>query len=270
MPTEQVDVSRKSPASTGIIYNAELGSIPRNVVLDFLNECSAQLMDQNTIRNIVQKYSETHEPLQTLIVEYQRNVLEFQFNIEKDFGCRYLSLIPRNFAGDKELENAAKRFMFVCMKAFVDALRLHGAEYVITLKTDGGMTPDVMSDFFEGCNALMTLPETKVLLKQTYETTKKPPNEKVIELQRSVLNMLGYDADYAISCLNTFPKDYPMEESLLKKMQTFALCAQVAVKEATMTMEERRYRKCTSSYDYLLLLSLIFKNYYMNIIIIYY
>jgi hypothetical protein len=85
----------------------------------------------------------------------------------------------------------------------------------------------------------MALPETKETLKQLFLTSKKPPNEKIIEMQRSVLVLLGYDPDFGVSCLNNLSKDYPDNRELAMKVQQFALCAQVHCNIACMTDEQR-------------------------------
>lgn len=83
------------------------------------------------------------------------------------------------------------------------------------------------------------MPETKATLRQVFVSTKKPPNERMIEMQRSVLVMLGYDADFGISCLNAVQRDYPDNREIAQKMQQFAICAQVHCQIACMSEEER-------------------------------
>jgi len=85
----------------------------------------------------------------------------------------------------------------------------------------------------------MAMSETKATLRQVFLATKKPPNEKMIEMQRSVLVMIGYDADFGVSCLNTLQRDYPDNRELAHKMQQFALCAQVHCQIACMSDEEK-------------------------------
>eukprot|EP00607_Mallomonas_marina_P004470 CAMPEP_0182438578 /NCGR_PEP_ID=MMETSP1167-20130531/85872_1 /TAXON_ID=2988 /ORGANISM="Mallomonas Sp, Strain CCMP3275" /LENGTH=361 /DNA_ID=CAMNT_0024632007 /DNA_START=628 /DNA_END=1713 /DNA_ORIENTATION=- len=102
------------------------------------------------------------------------------------------------------------------------------------------MTKSEILEFFEACNALMAMPETKKILKQTYESTKTPPGDKVIELQREMLEILGIEKDFGVSCLNHIPKDFPDDPNIMQKMQQFAMCANVVTREACMSDEERR------------------------------
>jgi hypothetical protein len=48
-----------------------------------------------------------------------------------------------------------------------------------------------LSIHLTGANALMSMPESKAALKKVFQETKKPPNQKVIELQRTIIVRLG-------------------------------------------------------------------------------
>ena len=83
--------------------------------------------------------------------------------------------------------------------------------------------------------------ETDIVIINDYETNNKPPGEKVIEIQKQVLNLLGLDAEFAISCLNNVRADYPEDPELHQKMHLFGLCAQTATQESMMTPSQRKY-----------------------------
>ncbi len=72
------------------------------------------------------------------------------------------------------------------------------------------------------------MPETKEELKVLYKTTGKPPGHRIVEMQRGVLVLLGYDPDYGVSCLNKVNQDFPGDRELLGKMQYYAVCAEVS------------------------------------------
>jgi hypothetical protein len=55
-------------------------------------------------------------PLHVAAMEYQREVLEFNFRIERQFGCVYLSSVAANFGDDEELINATAFFMYTAMR----------------------------------------------------------------------------------------------------------------------------------------------------------
>ena len=91
-------------------------------------------------------------------IRFQRDVLENNFQIEKDFGCKYLSMIPVKHEGDDELINYAKEFMFTAMRSYMNALRARSFRYKSTPhlkpKATLPLTRTTILEFFEGCNAL--------------------------------------------------------------------------------------------------------------------
>lgn len=72
------------------------------------------------------------------------------------------------------------------------------------------------------------MPETKEELKSIFSSTKSLPNQRVIDLQRSILKLLGYNPDFAVSCLNRMQSDYGEDREVMIKMQQFALCAELS------------------------------------------
>ncbi len=74
----------------------------------------------------------------------------------------------------------------------------------------------------------VAMPETKEELKIIFTSTKALPNQRVIELQRSVLKLLGYNPDFAVQCLNRMQNDYGEDREVMMKMQQFALCAELS------------------------------------------
>ena len=72
------------------------------------------------------------------------------------------------------------------------------------------------------------MPETKAELKLTFEKTNKLPNEKVVEMQRGVLKLIGFNPDFGVSCLNRINVDFPEDREIMMKMQHFALCAELS------------------------------------------
>lgn len=70
------------------------------------------------------------------------------------------------------------------------------------------------------------MPETKEELRMIYKQTGQPPGPRVIEMQRSILVLMGYDADYGVACLNKVNRDFPGDREIMGKMQLFASCAE--------------------------------------------
>lgn len=234
------DIMKSLSISSGeILYNSDGGVVPRDVILLFLSDCTSQLMDVSFIKSIVRKHLEVKTPVNAMLVEFQRDMMEHKFHIERNFGCRFLSVIPKHFPGDREIENAIKRFMFVCMKSYLDALKIR-REQIQELKSSGNMTKSEILQFFEACNSLMAMPETKKELRQIYQTSLSPPNNRIIQLQRDMLETMGFQSDFGVTELSRIPANFPDDHMVMGQMRQFMMCAQVACKEATMSDQERK------------------------------
>lgn len=84
----------------------------------------------------------------------------------------------------------------------------------------------------------MAMPDTKTELKSLFRSTRQPPNARVIEYQRSILELLGIEPSYGVEKLQAFIAANPNDREVFMKMQQYTMCAQVAMQEATMTDEQ--------------------------------
>jgi hypothetical protein len=76
--------------------------------------------------------------------------MENEWNIQQDFGCMFLSKITLHFPGDQEVLNAAKRFMFVAMRSYVNAIKFAAPMRLRPLQSEGEMTKLQLFEFMEG------------------------------------------------------------------------------------------------------------------------
>ena len=304
-----------APAPAVSVSTSPSQFVPRELVLRFFRECSLMMETRANVEEIVDVSWKTSTPLHAAAMEFQKDVMEFNFQIERQFGCQYIAVL--NNSDDEDIVEAASDFMFTCLKCYLACLRLRAKKYYKgQRRATGGMARATVMEFFEGCNALMAMPETKATLQREFTEVKKrkgPPNEKVsqavswtgtysrcrvssnrlrgscspsaptptptpqphshnhshpatepvtplydhsppyrnplsvvtppplqvIELQRGVLNLLGMDAEYGVNRLNRLGQDYRTDQEVMMKMQHFAMAAQVACREACMTVEER-------------------------------
>lgn len=72
------------------------------------------------------------------------------------------------------------------------------------------------------------MPETKKELRLIAQATREMPGQRIIELQRSLLPLMGYDPDFGVSCLNKISTDFPGDRELMNKFQMYAACAEFA------------------------------------------
>lgn len=112
------------------------------------------LIDEN-LREIIRDSEEKRVGLHMSAIEFQRDILEFNYGIERNFGVRYLSALPMRHGDDGELLDAAKNFMYAAMQSYVEGLKLRKRLRGDTLRSAGlPMTRMDIMEFLEGCNAL--------------------------------------------------------------------------------------------------------------------
>ena len=254
---EEEVASRIKPCELRLFNKGEKGPLlyvgvetapPREVIIEYLRDCSALMLDPSWLSYIIRendaKSGGSAMPLHFSAMEFQRQVMEHNFQIEPNFGCGYLSNLPKTHADDVELLETAKAFMFTALRSYLECVSLRTKthpKYKGPLRTGGGFPKNNMLEFFEACNAKMSMPETKAFLKGMFAKTGQMPGSSVIQIQRRLIEHFGITADYGVSQLNLLgqqdPKDRDME--LISKMQQFAMCAQMATKEACFTEVQR-------------------------------
>jgi hypothetical protein len=162
--------------------------VPRDLVLRFFRECATMMETRANVEEIVDISWKTSTPLHVAAMEFQKDVMEFNFQIERQFGCQYIAVL--NNSDDEDIVEAASDFMFTCLKCYLSCLRMRAKKYFKgQRRTTGGMAKATVMEFFEGCNALMAMPETKATLQREFTEVKKrkgPPNEKVSLSRKAV------------------------------------------------------------------------------------
>jgi hypothetical protein len=116
------------------------------------------LLNDHNIQEIIQDSLTLGTGLHMSAVEFQRDVLEYNFGVEKNYGCRYLATLSNHYSNDEEVIEAAKVFMFTCMKSYVNALKARSRLYKKgSMKKPSeheSMRKVSILEFFEGCCAL--------------------------------------------------------------------------------------------------------------------
>ncbi len=72
------------------------------------------------------------------------------------------------------------------------------------------------------------MPETKEELKEIFRRTGKPPNTRIVDIQKGIIQLLGFEPEFGVSCLNKINEDFPGDREMMAKMQYFALSAEIA------------------------------------------
>lgn len=141
-----------------ILYNESTGDIPRIVMFDFLKDATKIMTHESTVREIIDRSIATKLPLHEASVDFQRDLLEWNYQIERNFGCKSLSLIQNRFGDDNEMIEAAYGFMFACLRGYINQLKARSKLYkkgvVVAPNPNESMSRTTIMEFFEGCNAL--------------------------------------------------------------------------------------------------------------------
>jgi hypothetical protein len=192
--------------------------------------------------------------------------MDHDWRIESAFGCEYLSHLSSHFPDtDKEMINAAKKFMFMAMRSYVTALKhslplrprpLIGTGLTESESQPGGSTESesqpgstspppplgkfLLYEFLEGANALVLQPETRKQLRESFEATKLPPQALMTQLHESVWEMIGVDPSYGMAQLGRVSTDHQGDSTVMMKMQQFAVCQQFVGRESMMSERERK------------------------------
>jgi hypothetical protein len=175
--------------------------------------------------------------------------MEDVWRIEKNFGCQFLSRVTDYYANDVKVHQAAKRFMFVAMRSYVNSLRHAGTLRPRPLKgatpvdTEGDADappppPPVLGqfelfEFLEGCNALMMMPETKKMLKDAFESTRRPPQAAMQAQQNSVWEFVGVDPAFGMAELAKVGEVYGNNQAAMIRIQQFMVCMQLSGREVS-------------------------------------
>lgn len=214
---------------------------------DFLKQTTELLKDDEVINELIYESAIKTPPksLSELATDLQRDNMEYNLRIERNYGCKLLSQLPTLYPEDEELLNSLEEFMFTCLKTYLNSLKLRKKMY----KNRQLPAPDpkayplsraTLFEFFEACCAHYVMPEVKEELKQIYAKTGKPGNERLIEIQRNLLKLLGYDPDSGIRSLNDLPTLYPNDQELMMKMQCFIIASEHAVGSSTLNAEQEK------------------------------
>ncbi|CAK0791786.1 unnamed protein product, partial [Prorocentrum cordatum] len=159
----------------------------------FLREGIAMMRRQDT-RDLLKSKSCTAPGLK--LIELQRAGWD-KLGIDQDIGCSYLENVEKVCPGDSEL--------ILLRSDFVREAQRRPREVIIA--------------FFDSCNTKMDLPETHLRLKKHIEKTGKMPNTVIIEMQRDMLEVHGWERDHGCNMLSNISKDFPNDQELFGRFE---------------------------------------------------
>eukprot|EP00640_Fibrocapsa_japonica_P001741 CAMPEP_0113935036 /NCGR_PEP_ID=MMETSP1339-20121228/2266_1 /TAXON_ID=94617 /ORGANISM="Fibrocapsa japonica" /LENGTH=464 /DNA_ID=CAMNT_0000937049 /DNA_START=77 /DNA_END=1472 /DNA_ORIENTATION=+ /assembly_acc=CAM_ASM_000762 len=223
---------------------AAAAAVTREQLVDYFDKCAEVFAAEETKADLLarRRAQTSKDPARWLLVDRQKEVWDGML-IERDHGAKAVRELKKNFPNDQQLHRKQESFMKMIQWQYIELLRSTRAAVAaegVELEAKVKMTREQIMDFFEACNALMSLDETKQALEKYFADNKKAPNQMIIDMQRDMLEQLGFDKDFGVSCLNDINKDHEDDSELLASMQQFAMMAQLACREAMVGREEFR------------------------------
>ena len=218
--------------------------LDRDLIYSFWQACGSMLLDLRTIRHIVDASAATGRPLHLAAIDFQRSVMAFNFGIEPEYGCQQMGMAAVNYPKDTELQEGASGFMRMAMHSYVEQLKVRAALNVTkgrALRISGGMTRTELLEFFEGCNASMTLVATKNAMDNAWKATKdiKDLGKICIDSQHQILELMGVTKEHGLAQLNSMQQNYPQDNELAMKFNAFRMCAETTVQLASLEPKEK-------------------------------
>ena len=137
-------------------------------MISFFQVCAKMVVEDSNVADIVDENLSTGNGLHRISAEFQREALERNFQIEKNFGCKYMASIPMKCPDDIELLEAGKAFTLSTLYCYSKAVKLRSERMGGAVRRDGGMSRTTILEFFEACNALSKLPYVCVHFNVSY------------------------------------------------------------------------------------------------------
>ncbi|KAJ1454042.1 hypothetical protein M885DRAFT_618536 [Pelagophyceae sp. CCMP2097] len=219
----EVEVGRK--VYSGPVTGPQ-APISRDLLKTFF-ENGVAAMNSDSAKSALTKPSATLRP-GPMLIELQQ--VEFdKLGVPRQAGCQAASQVAVDYASDAELLDLQKEFMMAAQRRYLWALREMTPK---TLETKQPLPRKTILEFFDACNTELQLPEIRDKLGASFRKTKQMPNQVIIDLQRDMLEVLGWQRDWACDCLNRISSDFPNDAALGRAMQMWAMTAQGACKAA--------------------------------------
>ena len=237
------EVSKKGEREILYVENGEK-ELERDTLYSFFVTCGTMLLDPKIIDHICVQSEINKSPLHVQAMEFQKDVLEYNFQIERNYGCKELGMVGMKFKEDEGMKAAATDFMKIAMKSFIQQLKRRAAKRIIErgskLRASGGLSRVEKMEFFEGCNAVMSLKQTKDVLRENY-LKHKDMNKLggvTIDLQHSILELVGVTKEHGVESLNRMMVDHKGDQEIGQKFASFRSCAEISTHLSTLDEKE--------------------------------
>eukprot|EP00968_Pinguiococcus_pyrenoidosus_P003004 scaffold178_cov255-Pinguiococcus_pyrenoidosus.AAC.20 len=139
----------------------------------------------------------------------------------EDAGKDALARASVMYPDDKEVMDAVKDFEAKSQRAIVMAMRARNVNRD-ALQTSGEIDDERILTWFSSCNWLMDQEEIKTELKSIFETSGKPPAERICDLQREMFEYaINVEREFGCTALNNLEQRFKMKPECMQSFQFF-------------------------------------------------
>lgn len=221
----------QAAATVGFTRAEASGNPTREQVSQFIQNGINMMRDTKT-RNLL-KDSSIKAPGKKLI-DLQRQEWD-GLGIDQDLGCSCLNALETLFPGDEEILNLRGQFIQTAQRTFLLALEDRQPK---NLERKKPMPRDTVMEFFDACNTRMDLPETHERLVKHMQKTKQLPNQVIINIQRDLLEVLGFERDHGCAMLSRIGQDFPDDKEMHMRFQGWQKKAEATCRKCAILHKE--------------------------------
>jgi hypothetical protein len=176
------------------------------------------------------KSDETRQSLTDRAIEKPgQKLIEMQragwdtLDIDRDVGCNALDSLEQDFPDDQELIDMKFEFIHSASRSYIQSLNDRAPT---KLETKKKLPRAVIIEFFEACNIQMGIPEFQDKLARHMQDKKSPPNSIIVEMQRDMLEVFGWEKEHGCRMLSNLSKDFPNDQELFQHFHRWSGVAQ--------------------------------------------
>lgn len=251
--SDRVDLKTKRRLPQGslpILYSEER-SVPPDLLLEFFIAGSKMMMMKENIAEIVEESNASNTPLYLQSMNFQKDLLERNFQIEREYGCKQLSMVSVNYPDKTELKDASIAFMMAAMSSYLEQVKYRAALRFkkirqntgkgTVLRSAGGMPKQELMEFFEVVCSTLCLPQSRAVFDAEYKKSKNFDTvaAKSVAIQHRLLELMGVEWEYGVECLNKIGQIYSNDREMSDKFTTFTVACEIYCRLACMSEEEQ-------------------------------
>merc|ERR1712003_15904 len=164
------------------------------------------LMQNKQTREMLKREAQPGQKL----IQIQRGGWD-SLGVDQDIGCAELDQLEKSHPDDVALFQKRQEFVVTAQRTFLQALEDKRPK---KLENKKPMPRDVIIQFFDACNTKMDLPEVRQTLLAEVTKTRQMPNGSIINLQRHLLEVMGFEKEHGCRLLSKIGKDFPNDTEL--------------------------------------------------------